>query len=242
METVVETRELHKHFGDIHAVDGLSIEVKQGEIYGLMGPNGSGKTTLIRLLIGLLHPTSGEVRTMGCVMPDKAILAHVGYMTQASALYEDLTVQENIVFFAQMCGSYHRDWIDEVLDLVDLKERAHSLVRTLSGGLRQRTSLACALAHRPQLLLMDEPTVGVDPQLRASFWSYFRQLADQGVTLIISSHVMDEAERCDRLGFLRQGKLLAEGSAQDLRNKAGARTLEEAFLHFSKPNPDGGRT
>jgi ABC-2 type transport system ATP-binding protein len=242
METVVKTHELHKYFGDIRAVDGVSIDVKQGEIYGLMGPNGSGKTTLIRLMIGLLQPTSGEVRTMGCLMPDKAVLAQVGYMTQASALYEDLTVQENIIFFAQMCGSYHEDWIDEVLDLVDLKERSHSLVRTLSGGLRQRTSLACALAHRPQLLLMDEPTVGVDPQLRASFWSYFRQLADQGVTLIISSHVMDEAERCDRLGFMRQGKLLAEGSAQDLRDKAGTQTLEDAFLHFSKQSPDGGRT
>jgi ABC-2 type transport system ATP-binding protein len=241
MESVVETHDLHKDFGPIHAVDGLNLNVKQGEIYGLLGPNGSGKTTLIRLLTGLLQPTSGDVRTLGHRMPNKAILAKIGYMTQASALYEDLTVRENIVFFAEMCGSKDETWIEEVLDLVDLKERSGSLVRTLSGGLRQRTSLACSLAHRPQLLLLDEPTVGVDPQLRATFWKYFRKLACDGATLIISSHVMDEAERCDRLGFMRQGCLLAEGSASDIRHQAGTQTLEGAFLHFTEEEPNGGR-
>jgi ABC-2 type transport system ATP-binding protein len=240
MESVVETHGLHKDFGSIRAVDGLNLNVKQGEIYGLLGPNGSGKTTLIRLLIGLLQPTSGDIRTLGHRMPNKAILAQIGYMTQASALYEDLTVRENIVFFAEMSGSKDEMWIEEVLDLVDLGERSRSLVRTLSGGLRQRTSLACALAHKPQLLLLDEPTVGVDPQLRVIFWKYFRRLADEGVTLIISSHVMDEAERCDRLGFMRQGRLLAEGSAENIRSQASARTLEEAFLHFAEDNLDGG--
>jgi ABC-2 type transport system ATP-binding protein len=242
MDMVVETHDLHKHFGAIRAVDGLNINVQKGEIFGLLGPNGSGKTTLIRLLIGLLQPTSGDVITLGEKMPNKPILAQIGYMTQASALYEDLTVQENIAFFAEMCGKVDKVWMEAVLELVDLRERSRSLVRTLSGGLRQRTSLACSLAHRPQLLLLDEPTVGVDPQLRATFWSYFRSLADQGVTLIVSSHVMDEAERCDRLGFMRQGKLLAEGSAQDLRNQAGTRTLEEAFLHFTEQGTGGGQT
>jgi ABC-2 type transport system ATP-binding protein len=161
-------------------------------------------------------------------------------MTQASALYEDLSVRENIVFFAEMCGWKDKVWIEEVLDLVDLKERSRSLVRTLSGGLRQRTSLACALAHRPRLLMLDEPTVGVDPQLRATFWSYFRRMADTGVTLIVSSHVMDEAERCDRLGFMRQGRMLAEGSAEDLRSQTDTRTLEEAFLRFTEGNQNGG--
>ena len=240
METVVETHDLHKDFGPIHAVDGLNLNVQQGEIYGLLGPNGSGKTTLIRLIIGLLQPTSGDVRTLGHRIPHKAILAQIGYMTQASALYEDLTVRENIVFFAEMSGSKDEIWIGEVLDLVDLRERSRSLVRTLSGGLRQRTSLACALAHKPQLLLLDEPTVGVDPQLRVTFWKYFRRLADEGVTLIISSHVLDEAERCHRLGFMRQGRLLAEGSAEELRSQAGARTLEEAFLHFAEVHLEGG--
>jgi ABC-2 type transport system ATP-binding protein len=234
MEPVVQTTDLHKHFGPVRAVDGLSLSVRAGEIYGLLGPNGSGKTTLIRLLIGLLKPTAGSVRVLGQAMPDKAILAQVGYMTQGSALYEDLTVRENAAFFAEMCGGASRERVDEVVALVDLQERAGSLVRTLSGGMKQRTSLACALVHRPRLLLLDEPTVGVDPQLRATFWAYFRRLADEGVTLVVSSHVMDEAERCDRLGFMRQGRLLAEGSAAELRSRAGTATLEEAFLHFAQ--------
>jgi ABC-2 type transport system ATP-binding protein len=234
MDPVVQTEALRKHFGPIHAVDGLDLAVRPGEIYGLLGPNGSGKTTLIRLLIGLLKPTTGRVTVLGRPMPDKAILARVGYMTQSHALYDDLTVGENVAFFAEMCGLSDRARIDEILALVDLRDRAGSPVRTLSGGMKQRTSLACALVHRPRLLLLDEPTVGVDPQLRVGFWSYFRQLAGEGVTLIISSHVMDEAERCDRLGMLRQGKLLAEGPPEALRAQAGAATLEEAFLHFAE--------
>ena len=173
-------------------------------------------------------------------MPHKAILSKVGYMTQASALYEELTVRENVAFFAKMCGSHEPAWIDEAIALVDLQDRANSVVRTLSGGMRQRTSLACSLAHRPRLLLMDEPTVGVDPQLRATFWTYFRRLADSWVSLIVSSHVMDEAERCDRLGFMRQGRILAEGSSAELRKQKGTHTLEEAFLRFADEGSAGG--
>lgn len=239
MGTVVETRQLSKHFGLIRAVDGLNLAVRSGEIYGLLGPNGSGKTTLIRLLTGLLKPTSGSATVLGQAMPHKAILAQVGYMNQVSALYEDLTVRENVTFFAEMCSGASRARVDEVLALVDLQDRADSPVRTLSGGMKQRTSLACALVHRPRLLLLDEPTVGIDPQLRATFWSYFRRLADKGATLILSSHVMDEAERCDRLGFMRQGKLLAEGSAAELRAQAGTATLEEAFLQFAAISMEG---
>jgi ABC-2 type transport system ATP-binding protein len=236
MNTVAEAQALCKHFGPIRAVDGLDLAVQAGEIYGLLGPNGSGKTTLIRLLIGLLKPTSGRAAILGQAMPDKAILSQVGYMTQVSALYDDLSVKDNVAFFAEMCGlppADSRARIAEVLELVNLQDRAGSLVRTLSGGMKQRTSLACALVHRPRLLFLDEPTVGVDPQLRVTFWTYFRRLADGGATLIVSSHVMDEAERCDRLGFIRSGKLLAEGSAAALRAQVGAATLEEAFLHFS---------
>lgn len=240
MDLVVETKELHKHFGSIRAVDGINLSVQSGEIFGLIGPNGSGKTTLIRLLIGLLLPTSGSIKLLGEDVPNKGILAEVGYMTQTSALYEELTVRENIAFFAEMCGRKDAAWMDEVIDLVDLQDRSHSIVRTLSGGLRQRTSLACAMAHRPRILLLDEPTVGVDPQLRAIFWSYFRKLAERGVTLIISSHVMDEAERCDRLGFMRQGRFLAEGTAAELRSQKGAGTLEEAFLLLAAGGMDGG--
>lgn len=239
-ELVLETVNLQKHFGKIPAVDGVDLSIKSGEIYGLIGPNGSGKTTLIRLCLGLLIPSNGIIRLLGKSIPNKAILSKVGYMTQASALYEELTVRENVAFFAAMCGSQETAWIEEAIVLVDLHDRADSPVRTLSGGMRQRTSLACSLAHRPRLLLLDEPTVGVDPQLRATFWSYFRRLADTGVTLIVSSHVMDEAERCDRLGFMRQGKLLAEGSSAELRQRQGTETLEQAFLKFAEDGNEGG--
>jgi len=155
-------------------------------------------------------------------------------MTQSSALYDDLTLRENITFFADMYGGASQERVDEIVSLVDLREKENSPVHTLSGGMKQRASLACALVHKPKLLLLDEPTVGIDPQLRATFWSYFRSLAEGGTTLVISSHVMDEAERCDRLGFMRQGRLLAEGSANTLRTKAEASTLEEAFIHFAQ--------
>lgn len=239
MEAIVQTHGIRKRFGAIRAVDGVDLAVRPGEIYGLLGPNGSGKTTLIRLIIGLLRPTEGRATVMGRAVPDKSLLAEVGYMPQANALYEDLTVRENIAFFGEMCGGVSRQRVDELIALVDLRDRADSLIRTLSGGMRQRTSLACALVHRPRLLLLDEPTVGVDPQLRVAFWEHFRQLAREGATLIISSHVMDEAERCDRLGFMRQGRLLAEGSARELRERAGAATLEEAFIRFAEAGLEG---
>ena len=226
-----------KRFGAITAVDGLSLAIPAGITYGLLGPNGAGKTTLIRLVAGLLRADAGMVRVLGAAMPDKAILARIGYMTQAHALYTDLSVRENVAFFGAMAGCTDRTRIDEVIALVDLADRADSLVGTLSGGMKQRTSLACALVHRPALLLLDEPTVGVDPQLRVQFWTYFRQLNAEGVTILVSSHVMDEAERCDRLGFVRQGRLLAEGSSAELRQRAGTATLEEAFLAFAGDAP-----
>ena len=226
-----------KRFGAITAVDGLSLDIPAGITYGLLGPNGAGKTTLIRLVAGLLRADAGTVRVLGTSMPDKAILARIGYMTQVHALYTDLSVRENVAFFGAMAGSTNRARIDEVIALVDLADRADSLVGTLSGGMKQRTSLACALVHRPALLLLDEPTVGVDPQLRVQFWTYFRQLNAEGVTILVSSHVMDEAERCDRLGFVRQGRLLAEGSSAELRQRAGVATLEEAFLTFAEGAP-----
>lgn len=235
MSTLIETQQLQKYFGTIHAVDGVDLRIEAGEIYGLLGPNGSGKTTLIRLITGLLRPTSGRITVLGQAMPHKGVLAQIGYMTQASALYEDLTIRENITFFAQMCGrGDNSQRIAEVVELVNLADRANSLVRTISGGMKQRASLACALVHAPRILLLDEPTVGVDPQLRATFWAYFRRLADEGAALVVSSHVMDEAERCDRLGFMRQGRLLAEGTAVTLRQQSGAATLEAAFLHFAE--------
>lgn len=227
----VDVDNVVKSFGTMRALDGVTLRVKTGEIYGLLGPNGAGKTTLIRAIVGLVAPESGTVTVLGSRMPNLDILGSVGYMTQAAALYPDITVEENLRFFAAISGADGN--VDEVLRVVELEPRRNSVVATLSGGMRQRCSLACALVHRPRLLLLDEPTVGVDPQLRVQFWEHFRQMAAAGTTIVVSSHVMDEAERCQRLGLIRFGKLLAEGTPSEVRASAGTNNLEEAFLKLS---------
>ena len=227
----VDVENVVKSFGTLKALDNVTLRVRQGEIYGLLGPNGAGKTTLIRSIVGLVAPESGTVTVLGQLMPDLDILGRVGYMTQAAALYPDLSVEENLRFFAAISGADSN--VDEALKLVELDQRRKSVVATLSGGLRQRCSLACALVHRPRLLQLDEPTVGVDPQLRVQFWDHFRDMAAAGTTIVVSSHVMDEAERCQRLGLMRFGKLLGEGSPNELRAEAGTNNLEEAFLKLS---------
>jgi ABC-2 type transport system ATP-binding protein len=227
----VDVDNVVKSFGTMRALDGVTLRVKTGEVYGLLGPNGAGKTTLIRAIVGLVAPESGTVTVLGSRMPNLDILASVGYMTQAAALYPDITVEENLRFFAAISGADGN--VDEVLRVVELEQRRNSVVATLSGGMRQRCSLACALVHRPRLLLLDEPTVGVDPQLRVQFWEHFRQMAAAGTTIVVSSHVMDEAERCQRLGLIRFGKLLAEGTPNEVRASAGTNNLEEAFLKLS---------
>ena len=227
----VDVDKVVKSFGTLKALDGVTLRVRQGEIYGLLGPNGSGKTTLIRAIVGLVAPDSGTVTVLGRRLPDLDILGHVGYMTQSAALYPDLSVEENLRFFAAISGADSN--VDEALKLVELDQRRKSVVATLSGGMRQRCSLACALVHRPRLLLLDEPTVGVDPALRVQFWDHFRDMAAAGTTIIVSSHVMDEAERCQRLGLIRLGKLLGEGSPNEVRAAAGTNNLEEAFLKLS---------
>ena len=234
MDYIIETQQVKRAFGSFEAIRGIDLRIRPGETYGLIGPNGAGKTTLIRMFVGLLRPTAGRVEVLGREMPEKAVLSQVGYMTQARAIYTDLSVRENVRFFGAMAGRQDSKRIDEVIALVDLSDWADSRVATLSGGMQQRVSLACALVHRPRLLLLDEPTVGVDPQLRVQFWDYFGHLNAQGVTIVVSSHVMDEAEHCHRLGFIRVGKLLAEGSPQALRAQAGTETLEQAFLRFSE--------
>ena len=236
---VVSTRGLSKTFGRIEAVKNLSLEINEGEIFGLLGPNGSGKTTLMRMLVGLVKPSAGTAMVLGHPVSDKEHLAELGYMTQAGALYGDLTVRENVEFFAGMCGGASKERIAEVLALVELTDRADSPINTLSGGLKQRTSLACALVHRPRLLILDEPTVGVDPTLRAAFWRNFREMAAKGATIIVSSHTMDEAARCDRLAFMRNGVLLAVGTPQEIMAGAQATTLEEAFLTYAGATTGG---
>ena len=231
LDQAVEVEGVVKSFGKVHALEGVTLRVRKGEVYGLLGPNGSGKTTLIRTLVGLVRPDAGQVRVLGRRMPDLGVLGRVGYMTQAAALYPDLSVRENVEFFAAVNGASRN--VEKALEVVQLADRAGSVVSTLSGGMRQRASLACALVHEPELLLLDEPTVGIDPQLRVEFWAHFRRLTATGTTIIVSSHVMDEAERADRLGLIRAGRLLAEGSVADLKARAGVERLEDAFLKLS---------
>src|ERR1700694_4829406 len=228
----VDVQNVSKSFGTVKALDGVTMRIRQGEIYGLLGPNGAGKTTLIRMIVGIVEAQAGSVTVLSRRMPNVAVLRHVGYMTQAAALYPGLSVEENVRFFATINGA--EGGVKEALELVKLYERRDYVVSTLSGGMRQRCSLACALVHKPQLLLLDEPTVGVDPQLRVELWNGFKEMADAGTTIIVSSHVMDEAERCQRLGLILFGKLLTEGSPDEIRAKAGRPTLEEAFLSLSE--------
>jgi ABC-2 type transport system ATP-binding protein len=233
----VQAIDLRKSFGEIQAVDGVSFELTAGRIYGVLGPNGSGKTTLIRLLTGLGRPTSGEARVLGVQMPSRPNLARIGYMTQSDGIYPELTAAENVRFFAAMYGVRDPGATDAALAVIELADRADTLVSQLSGGMRRRLSLACALVHRPPVLFLDEPTVGVDPALRVQFWAHFHELARKGTTIVVSSHVMDEADRCDELLFMRGGRVIAQGSGGDLRARAGTTDLEQAFLLFSG---DGG--
>jgi ABC-2 type transport system ATP-binding protein len=231
----VVARDVRKRFGALEALKGLDIAIRAGEIYGLLGPNGSGKTTFIRCVAGLLRPESGTLTVLGQTPRAAVTSGRVGYMTQAPALYGELSVEENLRFFAALESVPHADQrIEEALRAVDLLDRRRSVVNTLSGGMRTRVSIAATFLHHPRLLLLDEPTVGVDPVLRHELWSRFRRLAAAGITILVSSHVMDEASRCDRLGLIRSGVVLAEGSAAEIVSRAGARDLESAFLTFAE--------
>src|SRR5262245_32579429 len=226
----IEAKQLTKRFGDLTAVDGIDLALPSGRIYGLLGPNGSGKTTLIRLLAGLARPTTGSARVLGVEMPSRSNLERIGYMTQADGIYAELSVWENIRFFAALFGVRDEAVLGHVLEVVDLADRRDTPAFELSGGMRRRLSLACALVHRPEVLFLDEPTVGIDPALRVQFWGYFRELAGAGATLLVASHVMDEAGRCDELLLILHGRLLARGSAAEIRERAGVPDLETAFL------------
>lgn len=210
--SAIEVTGLSHDYGSIRALSNVDLHVERGEIFGLIGPNGAGKTTLIRTIVGSLHPREGKVTVLG--LEPKAdrwkLRSHLGYMPQAAALYDDLTVRANVSFF--LAGHQRgngRAQVAESLSFVELSDRAGHRVHTLSGGMKQRLSLACALVHRPDVLLLDEPTAGVDPELRASFWQRFRDLASNGTTIVVSTHQMDEAYACDRIAILSRGQVVA---------------------------------
>jgi ABC-2 type transport system ATP-binding protein len=234
---VIVTEHLTKRFGDLRAVDGIDLALPAGRIYGLLGPNGSGKTTLIRLLAGLARPTSGSVRVLGVEMPSRSNLERIGYMTQADGIYTELSVWENVRFFAALFGVHDDEALNRAIGVVDLADRRDTPVFELSGGMRRRLSLACALVHKPAILFLDEPTVGIDPALRVQFWGFFRDLAAAGTTLLVASHVMDEADRCDELLLILGGRLLARGSGAEIRAQANVADLEGAFLKLGENGP-----
>ncbi|BAI60328.1 ABC transporter ATP binding protein [Methanocella paludicola SANAE] len=236
-EYIIDCSALSMRFGKITALDNVDLKIPYGENYGLLGPNGAGKTTLIRILCGLLKPTGGSASVMGRRQPDRRNNLSIGYMTQMDALYSDLTIRENVRFFASLYGQQGHErekCIDDILDITRLSDRQNSIVSTISGGMRKRASMACVLVHRPKLLFLDEPTVGVDPQLRCELWKYFHYLNNEGVTLIVSTHVMDEAEHCNRLAFIRDGRKLIEGSPAELKEYTSCDNLEAAFMKFSE--------
>jgi ABC-2 type transport system ATP-binding protein len=207
----------------------VSVRVEPGTVTGLLGPSGSGKSTLLRAIVGVQVVESGRVEVLGLAAGSPALRSRVGYLTQAPSVYADLTVRENLTYFARVLAA-PAERIDRVLEIVGLVELERRLVRTLSGGEHSRVSLATALLGEPELLVLDEPTVGLDPVLRRDLWATFKDLAAAGTTLLVSSHVMDEADRCDRLLLMREGELLADETPASLRERTGCDSLDDAFL------------
>ena len=229
IDTAIDVRGLNKYFGDKHVVKDLSLTVNRGEILGFLGPNGSGKTTAIRMLCGLLTPDSGEGHCLGydITTQSDAIKREVGYMTQKFSYWEDLSIRENLDFVARVYELANRKHIvDEALETLGLTSRSSQLARSLSGGWKQRLALAACMLRHPKLLLLDEPTAGVDPSARRDFWEELHQLAAQGVSVLISTHYMDEAERCHKLAYIAYGNLLAQGSAQSIIERQRLFTYE----------------
>ena len=230
-DLAIDVRGLNKSFGKKHVVKDFSLQVRRGEIYGFLGPNGSGKTTSIRMLCGLLKPDSGSGACLGhdVIRETAAIKREVGYMTQRFSLWEDLTIRENLEFVARMYGMPdRRQAVDAALEGLGLAERQDQLAGTLSGGWKQRLALAACMLHRPQLLLLDEPTAGVDPQARRDFWEEIHALAAKGISVLVATHYMDEAERCHRLAYIAYGKLLATGTPDEVLHLYRLATWEVA--------------
>ncbi len=237
MTNIIHIENVSKRFGNFLALNNFNLDINKGEIYGLLGPNGAGKTTLIKILLNILSKSAGRFTLFGVEGENEKITSKIGYMPQETALYADMTVHENISLFGEVYG-LDKNTIKEreakLLNIVDLSDWRDKVVLKLSGGMKHRASLACSLIHDPDLLFLDEPTVGVDPELRMSFWNYFHALKKEGKTVIITTHYMDEATRCTKVGFIRGGKMISEGTPSDIKKKTGKDNLEDAFLELTK--------
>lgn len=240
---VIDARNLTRTFKRFTAVDSISFQVERGEVFGLLGANGAGKTTTIRMLTGLLRPSGGEAWVTGVPIHIKpeAVKPRIGYMSQKFSLYEELTVEENLVFFGGIYGLKRHELSSRRAELIEtfhLESMARRLTSDLPTGFRQRLALASALIHKPLLLFLDEPTGGIDPISRRNFWRVIADLAEEGTTIVVTTHYMDEAEYCHRLGIMRDGKLVTIGSPSELRRRHGAETMEDVFLDIASRAPE----
>jgi ABC-2 type transport system ATP-binding protein len=235
--SVISVKNLTQRFGAATVLNSINLEVHRGEILGILGPSGSGKTTLVKAIVGMQNPDDGNITVLGTKIPSLRVVSKVGYMAQSDALYEDLNAMDNLLFFASLYdlkGKKAKARAEAVLELTHLAEHKKKPVRNFSGGMKRRLSLAISLIHEPELLILDEPTVGVDPVLRMEFWEKFNQLKSEGCTIIITTHVMDEAEKCDRLALIRNGKITALASPGELKRQSNENSIEGAFLHFGR--------
>jgi ABC-2 type transport system ATP-binding protein len=240
-DLVIDVKDLNKSFGDKRVVKDFSIQVPRGRITGFLGPNGSGKTTTLRMLCGLLTPDSGSGTCLGfdIIRESDEIKLRVGYMTQRFSLYEDLTIEENLMFMARVHGlDRRRERVTEALERLGLLERRKQLAGKLSGGWKQRLALAAATLHEPQLLLLDEPTAGVDPKARRTFWDEIHALSAQGLTVLVSTHYMDEAERCHDIAYIAYGELIARGTAEDILDSVHLATWEGEGPGIDRLSPE----
>ncbi|HEX7056013.1 MAG TPA: ABC transporter ATP-binding protein [Bacilli bacterium] len=234
-EACVRVEHVGKSFGKKTVLTDISLTIHRAEIFGFLGPSGAGKTTLVKLIAGIDRASSGDVYVLNEKLPKLSMLQKIGYMAQSDALYAELTAWENLTFFASLFGMKKADRnkrIAEVMELVNLSGDLKKLVAKFSGGMKRRLSLAIALLHEPEILILDEPTVGIDPVLRQSIWNELRRLSENGTSVIVTTHVMDEAEKCDRLGMIRDGKLIAVGTPDALRKETHAASIEQAFLIY----------
>jgi ABC-2 type transport system ATP-binding protein len=231
----ISVKHVFKKFGAYTVLQDISLEVPKAQIFGLLGPSGSGKTTLVKLISGIDEATSGDIHLLDVQMPKLSMMSQIGYMSQSDALYLELSALENLEFFAALFGlngAQRKQRIQEVMELVNLLPFLKKPVSSYSGGMKRRLSLAIALLHKPKVLILDEPTVGIDPVLRKSLWDELTRLSQQGTTIIVTTHVMDEADKCHRLGMIRDGKLIAVGSPGELKQQTGTTSIEEAFLYY----------
>ncbi len=233
---------INKFYGEQQVLKDIDLEVPHGQIFGLLGPSGCGKTTMVKIIAGILESTSGQTYVLEQRMPDLNAMNQIGYMSQSDALYENLTAAENLHFFGSIYGMNKAEVNSravEVMELVSLGDDLQKPVNAYSGGMKRRLSLAIALLHNPPLLVLDEPTVGIDPLLRQSIWKELNNLADRGVSILLTTHVMDEAEKCHQLAMMREGRLIATGTSQELQSRIGASSIESAFIYYGGHQHEG---